>query len=60
MAEITSRPYRPVRCCERCVFGTGQHSILCAQNQAEELAIALDLVAKGLLDADWDQSSEGD
>lgn len=28
MSDIVSRPYRPdpAHCCERCVFGTGEHS----------------------------------
>lgn len=33
---ITSRPYKPLRCCELCVFGTGYHADWCEKQIAFE------------------------
>lgn len=34
MADIHSNPYRPdpEQCCERCVFGTGEHADWCEED----------------------------
>lgn len=29
MSNLISRPYHPNMCCERCVFGTGEHADWC-------------------------------
>ena len=35
MGDVTSRPFRPdpARCCERCVFNTGDHAAWCPVNK---------------------------
>lgn len=29
MSDLQSRPYRPEKCCEACVFGRGEHAEWC-------------------------------
>lgn len=45
MSEITSRPYHPSQCCEKCVFGRGEHAEWCEEGR--ELA---EMVAKAEID----------
>lgn len=35
--KIVSRPYKPVRCCEACVFGRGPHADWCEKNPLNSL-----------------------
>lgn len=37
MADIQSRPYKPVMACERCAFGRGHHATFCPSPRAHEL-----------------------
>lgn len=32
---ITSRPYKPLRCCENCVFGSGPHAEWCEKRETD-------------------------
>lgn len=37
MQGLTSRPYQPVseKCCDACVFGSGEHAPWCAEGKRE-------------------------
>jgi hypothetical protein len=39
--SITSRPYKPdsAKCCERCVFGSGEHAEWCEKLRAEVILL---------------------
>lgn len=41
-APIVSRPYHAKMCCERCVFGRGEHDLWCAQFNIERLVAAFE------------------
>lgn len=55
MMEIQSKQYKPSKewCCEKCVFGTGEHS-----NTCDVIAIAANMIGKAaaikLVITDWE------
>lgn len=43
MSDIVSKPYHPTMCCERCVFGRGEHAGWCdgrPEKKKDEAALA--------------------
>jgi hypothetical protein len=41
---ITSRPYHPKACCEKCVFGSGRHSRVCDKFEIDDEIAGVDLM----------------